>query len=94
MRGCAVIIFICISAVKSWSCGWWPESDLYFFYNLFDQTTISGAEYYPFLRTDDHTFYDTDSLDVVSNPGSLQTLETNTSKMEHSTNSTSFIHRF
>lgn len=72
MRYCVALFIICLGALKSWSCGWWPESDLYFFYNLFDQTSISGAEYYPFLRTDDHTFYDTDSLDILSNPGNLQ----------------------
>jgi hypothetical protein len=74
MRRYTTTFLILISTIKSWSCGWWPESDLYFFYNLFDQTTISGAEYYPFLRTDDKLFYEAGGI-KLANPGSLHLWE-------------------
>jgi hypothetical protein len=72
MRPIYIVIAFILTATKTFACGWGPESDVYYFYNLFYQKNISGPEYYPFLRSDDHTFYEQDSVTSLSNQGSLQ----------------------
>ncbi|MBL3656264.1 hypothetical protein [Fulvivirga sediminis] len=56
MRKTLTFILVLLNT-SVFSCGWGPESDLYFFYNLFEQTNISAKAYYPFLREDENDFY-------------------------------------
>ncbi|UII23375.1 hypothetical protein [Fulvivirga ligni] len=53
-------VAFCFIGVTAFSCGWYPTDDLYFFYNLFNQQNISSKAYYPFLREDANTFYQTE----------------------------------
>jgi len=41
-------------------CGWDPDEDYYFFYNVFEQKTIEDKGFYPFLRNTSGIFYEND----------------------------------
>ncbi|UII27340.1 hypothetical protein LVD15_02615 [Fulvivirga maritima] len=53
-------LLLILVTTGAFSCGWGPVDDLYFFYNLFEQTNISAKAYYPFLREDANHFYNAD----------------------------------
>lgn len=52
------VVILLLASKTVISCGWGPDSDLYFFYNLFYQSNISSKAYYPFLRDEMNTFYE------------------------------------
>lgn len=56
-RFLSVMLLLLVSKTAL-TCGWAPDSDLYFFYNLFYQSNISNKAYYPFLRDESNTFYE------------------------------------
>lgn len=54
-------LLICLFVIGSFTakpCGWGPEDDNYFYYNLFHQTNISSEGYYPFLYDEMNAFFD------------------------------------
>ncbi|MCD4792980.1 MAG: hypothetical protein K8R54_07095 [Bacteroidales bacterium] len=56
MRRLLTIIFV-FTVFTAKPCGWSPDDDEWYFYNLFSQTNISSEEFYPFLRDNLHSFY-------------------------------------
>ncbi len=52
-------------------CGWGPEEDDFFYYNLFFQTNISSEAYYPFLRIDEQAFYSPDQEAYMQVKGNI-----------------------
>ncbi|MBL6448585.1 hypothetical protein JMN32_19900 [Fulvivirga sp. 29W222] len=58
MKHFLIVILLFFVSKSAIGCGWGPDNDLYFFYNLFHQSNISNKAYYPFLRDESHTFYE------------------------------------
>ncbi|MCD4664101.1 MAG: hypothetical protein K8R68_02445, partial [Bacteroidales bacterium] len=56
MKKLLIIIFV-FSVFTARPCGWDPDDDGWYFYNLFNQTNISSEDYYPFLKDESHAFY-------------------------------------
>jgi hypothetical protein len=59
-----LLFIVLLPSTLTFACGGGYYCEYDFFYNLFNQENISAKDYYPFLRTEDNTFY----LQETENP--------------------------
>ncbi len=65
MKKNVAFLLLFIIPLKNWSCSWYsPDLE---YYNLFMQEIINDPEYYPFLRTDESSFYQTKNEENLHN---------------------------
>ncbi len=72
MKILSFTILFLLASLRAHTCGWGPEGDNYFFYNIFYQTNISSKAYFPFLRDNFNAFFQPGDQPYDSNAGNLQ----------------------